>query len=91
MLNARAVACLKQPTAGATNLARILYIRWVRRLQPQFGSRHVRGIFVSSTASKPVPGPTQPPIQWATAAVSKRISGRGVKLTIHVHLVPKLF
>jgi len=37
-------------------------------------------IFLLATASRTALGPTQPPIQWVT--------GRGVKLTTHVHLVP---
>jgi hypothetical protein len=32
--------------------------------------------------------PTQPPIQWLPGALSLGVSGRGVKLTTHLHLAP---
>jgi hypothetical protein len=34
-------------------------------------------------------GPTQAPIQWVPGALPRGWSGRGVKLTSHVHLVPR--
>jgi hypothetical protein len=40
-------------------------------------------------ASKPAVGRTQPPIQWLSGAPSLGESGRGVKLTTHLHLVPR--
>jgi hypothetical protein len=43
------------------------------------------GKFLFSTASRPAVGPTRPPIQRVLGALSL-----GVKLTIQVHLVPKL-
>ena len=36
---------------------------------------------------RPALEPTQPPIRWAARSFSMRQSGRGVKLTIHLHLV----
>jgi hypothetical protein len=41
-------------------------------------------------ASKPAPGPTQPPIQWVAGGLYLGVKGRGVKLTIPLHLVPML-
>jgi hypothetical protein len=34
-------------------------------------------------------GPTWPPIQWVPGALSVGLNGRGVKLTTHLHLVPR--
>jgi hypothetical protein len=47
------------------------------------------GIFLSSTASRPALGPTQPPIQWVSGATSPGQSDRSVKLTSHLHLAPR--
>jgi hypothetical protein len=35
-----------------------------------FESREGLGIFLFTTAFRPAPGPTQPPIQWALGALS---------------------
>jgi hypothetical protein len=35
-------------------------------------------------------GPTQPPIQWIPGFFSRGLSGRSVKLTTHLNLVPRL-
>jgi hypothetical protein len=40
------------------------------------------GIFLLTTVSRPVLGPTQPPNQW-------RLSSQRAKLTTHPHLVPR--
>jgi hypothetical protein len=34
-------------------------------------------------------GPNQPPIQWVPGALSLGQNGQGVKLTTHLHLVPR--
>jgi hypothetical protein len=51
--------------------------------------RNRLGIFFFTTASRPVLEPTQPPIQWLRGALSLRVNRRGVKLTAHLHLVPR--
>jgi hypothetical protein len=43
------------------------------------------GIFLFTTASRP----TQPPIQWVPGPLSLGLSGRCVKLTTHIHLLPR--
>jgi hypothetical protein len=41
------------------------------------------------TASRTALGPTQPRIQWVPGALSLGVKRRGVKLTTHLHLVPR--
>jgi hypothetical protein len=55
----------------------------------RFDSRRGLGSFLFTTTSRPALGPTQPPIQGVTRAVSLGFSGRGVKLTTHLHLLPR--
>jgi hypothetical protein len=52
-----------------------------------FDSRQGLGIFLFTTASRTALGPTQPPIQWVPGALTLGYSSRGVKLTIHLHVV----
>jgi hypothetical protein len=55
-----------------------------------FDSRRGLGIFLFTTALRTALGPTQPPIQWVQGALS--LGGKatgGMKLTTHLHLVPK--
>jgi hypothetical protein len=47
------------------------------------------GIFLFTTASRMALGPTQPPIQWVPGALSLGLKRLGVKLTTHLHLVPR--
>jgi hypothetical protein len=44
-----------------------------------------------STVSRTALGPTQPPIEWIPGALSLGVKrpGRSVKLTTHLHLVPR--
>jgi hypothetical protein len=47
-------------------------------------------ILLLSTASRPAWGSTQPPIQWIPGFLFPGgESGKGVKLTTHLYLVPK--
>jgi hypothetical protein len=47
------------------------------------------GKYYFSMSSRPALGCTQPPIQWVPGALSQGWSGRGVKLTTHLQLVPR--
>jgi hypothetical protein len=57
--------------------------------EPRFSSWQRQGIFLSCIASKVVHGPTQP-IQWVPGIFPQGSSGRGVKLTTHLHLELRL-
>jgi hypothetical protein len=46
--------------------------------------------FLFSTASRTALEPTQSSIQWVPRAFSFGVRGRGVKLTTHLHLLPRL-
>jgi hypothetical protein len=46
-------------------------------------------IFLFTTAPGTALGPTQPPIQWVPRALSLGVMRRHVKLTTHLHLVPR--
>jgi hypothetical protein len=45
------------------------------------------GIFLFTTMSRTALGPTQPPIQSVSGALSLEVSGWGMKLTTHLHPV----
>jgi hypothetical protein len=54
-----------------------------------FESRQGLGIFFPTTASRTALEPTQLLIQWVPGALSLGVKRPGVKLTAHLHLVPK--
>jgi hypothetical protein len=53
-----------------------------------------RYIFLFATASRPAVGPTQPSLQWVPGGgeghYPLEVKRPGVKLTTHVHLMPRL-
>jgi hypothetical protein len=53
-----------------------------------FESRQGLGLFIF-TASRPVLGPTQPPIQWVTGALSLAVKWPGCEADPHLHLVSR--
>jgi hypothetical protein len=58
---------------------------------PWFDPRQRQRIFPLTSASRPAQGPTQPPVQWVPGALSPGVKrGRGVMLTTHPLLVPRL-
>jgi hypothetical protein len=57
----------------------------IRGLNPGGGK-----MFFLSETFKLVLGPIQPPVQWVQGLLNRRWSDRGVKLTIHLYLVPGL-
>jgi hypothetical protein len=49
-----------------------------------------RGFFSLASVSRPVLGPTQPPVQFILEVLSPGVKrGRCVMLTTHSHLVPR--
>jgi hypothetical protein len=54
-----------------------------------FETQQGLGIFLFTTGSRPALGLTQPSVQWVPAALFLGYSGRGVKLTTHLPLVPR--
>jgi hypothetical protein len=55
----------------------------------EFESWQGLGISLSTTASRPALGLSPPSIQWVPWALSLGESGWGMKLTTHLHLVPR--
>jgi hypothetical protein len=56
-----------------------------------FNTRQRQRIFPLNSASRPALGPTQPPIKWVPVVLSPGVKRcRGVMLTTHPHLVPRL-
>jgi hypothetical protein len=56
-----------------------------------FDPRQRQKIFLLASASRPALGHTQPPVQWVPGVLSPGVKrGRGVMLTTHPHLVPRL-
>jgi hypothetical protein len=58
---------------------------------PGFDTRHRQRVVLPVSASRPAMGSTQPPVQWVPGVLSPGVkSSRGVILTTHSHLVPRL-
>jgi hypothetical protein len=67
------------------------YSDWLRTGWPGFNPRQMPRTFFLASASRPALGPTQPPVQWAPEILFSGVKrGRGVMLTTHPHLVPRL-
>jgi hypothetical protein len=74
-----------EPRLGSQDgLVSIVTVLWAGG--PGFISRYE--IFL--TASRPTLGPTEPPIQFYQRLFPSEKSGRGLKLTNHLHRVPRL-
>jgi hypothetical protein len=64
------------------------WLRSGRRSNPSRGER----IFAVASVSRPALRPTQPPVQWVPGVLYAGLKrGRGVTLTTHPHLVPRLW
>jgi hypothetical protein len=67
------------------------YSVWLRTGRSGFDPRQGQRIFLLAPASRPALGPTQPPIKWVPGVLSPEVKrGRGVTLTTHPPLVPRL-
>jgi hypothetical protein len=67
------------------------YSVWLRAGRSGFDPRQGQRIFLLAPASRSDLGPTQPPVQWVAGVFSPGVKrGRGVTLTTHPHLVPRL-
>jgi hypothetical protein len=63
----------------------------IRTGRPGFDPRHRQRIFPLTSAYRPALRPTQPPVQWVPGALSPEVKrGRGVMLTTHPLLVPRI-
>jgi hypothetical protein len=70
---------------------RIKYSVRLRTGRSWFDPRQRQRIFLPVSASRPALGLTQPPVQWVPGALSPGVKhGRGVMLTTHPLLVPRL-
>jgi hypothetical protein len=58
--------------------------------RPRFDSRQGQEFILFVIESRTALGPAKLPIQWVPGALSLGESSRGVKLTTHLHLVPRL-
>jgi hypothetical protein len=73
------------------NIIMSVYSDWLRTRRPGFDPRQRHRIFPLTSASRPALGHTQPPVQWVPGAVCPGVKrGRGVMLTTHPLLVPRL-
>jgi hypothetical protein len=67
------------------------YSVWLRNGRSGFDPRQRQRIFPLTSASRPALGPAQPPVQWVPGALCPGVKGgRGVMLTPHPLLVPRL-
>jgi hypothetical protein len=67
------------------------YSVWLQAGRLGFGPRQGQIIFLLAPASRLALGPNQPPIEWVPGVLSPGVKrGRGVTLTTHPHLVPRL-
>jgi hypothetical protein len=65
------------------------YSEWLRTGRRGFDSRRRQRIFPLTSASRPAVGPTQPPTMGTVSSPGVK-RGRGVMLTTHPLLVPRL-
>jgi hypothetical protein len=73
--------------AGVVQSVLCLTTDWTTGFDPRQRQR----IFPLASSSRPTLEPTQPPVQWVPGVLSPGVKrGRGVTLTTHPHLVPRL-
>jgi hypothetical protein len=74
-----------------TSYRDLWYSVWLRTGRPGFDPLQRQRIFPLTPAPRTALGPTQPPVQWVPGALSPGVKGgRGVMLTAHPFLVPRL-
>jgi hypothetical protein len=82
----RPSSCFAQPLGQRSRCSDWL---WAGRPRCQSSSPSRVKNFFFSTSSRLALESTQPPIQWVPRVLSPGESGRGVKLTTHLQLVPR--
>jgi hypothetical protein len=84
----QAALCRKERNSRFLKQQRGRDNNWVTGWTGQ-GSNPSRGKRSSPKSSRQALGPTQNPVQWVTGFFPQRLSGQGVKLTTHLHLMAK--
>jgi hypothetical protein len=82
---------IRNPVHKSSFKFMIFFSPATRAGQSGFDPRQGQRTFLLAPASRPTLGPTQPPIQWVPGVLPPGVKrGRGVTLTTHPHLVPRL-
>jgi hypothetical protein len=76
---------IKSSRGSSVRIVTVLRAGWLG-----FDSLQGLGIFLPATASTSALRPTQSPIQWAPGTLSPGVKRQGVKLTTHLHVIPRI-
>jgi hypothetical protein len=82
---------MRQPTESVNNFTSVLmmYVGF-RSVESELNLWQEQEMFFLPKTSRLAVRPTQPHVQWTSGLFSSGLSGWSIKLTIHLHLVPRL-